>query len=58
MIKAIIIDDEKSAITSIELAIKEYCPEVEVVGTANKAMDGIKEIQMKNPDLVFFLFVL
>ncbi len=53
MIKAVIIDDEKSAITSIELALKEYCPGVEVVGSANKAIDGIKEIQSKNPDLVF-----
>jgi two-component system LytT family response regulator len=53
MIKAIIIDDEKSAVTSIELTLKEYCPSVEVVGKAYSAKDGIKEIETKMPDLVF-----
>ncbi len=53
MIKAIIIDDEKSAVTSIELALKEYCPTVELVGKAFNAKDGLKEIETKKPDLVF-----
>ena len=53
MIKAVIIDDEKSAVISIELALKEYCPMVEVVGKSLSAKDGIKEIETKKPDLVF-----
>ena len=53
MIKAVIIDDEKSAVISIELALKEYCPTVEVVGKSFSAKDGIKEIETKKPDLVF-----
>ncbi len=53
MIKAVIIDDEKSAAISIELALKEYCPTVEVVGKSNSAKEGIKEIETKKPDLVF-----
>jgi two-component system LytT family response regulator len=53
MIKVVIIDDEKSAVTSIELSLKEYCPSVEVVGKSYSAKDGIKEIETKNPDLVF-----
>ena len=53
MLKAIIIDDEKNAVTAMEIAIKEYCPEVEIIGTAQSAKDGIKEIQNKNPDIVF-----
>ncbi len=53
MIKAVIIDDEKSAVISIELALKEYCPAVEVVGKSYSAKDGIKEIEEKKPDLVF-----
>ncbi len=53
MIKAIIIDDEKSAVISIELALKEYCPTVEVIGKAYSAKEGIKEIETKKPDLVF-----
>ncbi len=53
MIKAVIIDDEKNAVTALEIAVKEFCPEVEIIGTALSAKDGIKEIQNKNPDLVF-----
>lgn len=53
MLRAVIIDDEKNAVTAMEIAIKEYCPGVEIVGTALSAKDGIKEIQNKNPDLVF-----
>lgn len=53
MIRAIIIDDEKSAVTSIELSLKEYCLDVEIVGVAYKALEGIKEIELKKPDLVF-----
>src|ERR1035437_723055 len=53
MIKAVVIDDEKSAVTSITLALKEYCVGVEVVGTANSASEGIKEIKNKKPNLVF-----
>lgn len=51
--KAIIIDDEKDAVISIEIALREYCPSVEVVGTANSSRDGIAEIEAKQPDLVF-----
>jgi len=53
MIKAIIIDDEKSAVISIELALKEYCPTVEVVGKSYNAKDAIKEIENQKPDLIF-----
>jgi two-component system, LytTR family, response regulator len=53
MIKTIIIDDEKNAVKGLETAINEYCPEVEIIGTAFSPIEGIKEIQNKNPDLVF-----
>ena len=53
MIKTIIIDDEKNAVKALEVALKEFCPQTEIVGMAYSALDGIKEIQMKNPDLVF-----
>ncbi len=53
MIKAIIIDDEKKAVKALEVALKEYCPDVEVIGIATSPVEGIREIQQKNPDLVF-----
>ncbi|HYG51888.1 MAG TPA: LytTR family DNA-binding domain-containing protein [Flavobacteriales bacterium] len=51
--KAVVIDDEKNAVISIEIALKDFCPEVEVVGTAVSAKAGIEEIRNKKPDLVF-----
>ena len=53
MLKVVIVDDEKSGVIALELSLKEFCPDVEVVGVAYSALDGIKEIQLKKPDLVF-----
>lgn len=53
MIKTILIDDESKAIKAMEIALKDYCPDVLVYGTASSAMDGIRLIQKENPDLVF-----
>lgn len=53
MIKAVIIDDETSAIHNLNKIIKNYCTKVEVVGTANGVVDGIKLIHNLAPDLVF-----
>lgn len=53
MLKVVIVDDEKSGVTALELSLKEFCPEVEVVGKAYSAIEGVKEIQSKKPDLVF-----
>ena len=50
--KAIIIDDELDAIKSLTLMAEEYC-NIEVIGTAQTALEGIKLIQKSNPDLVF-----
>jgi two-component system, LytTR family, response regulator len=51
--KAVIIDDEKNAVISIEIALKEYCPGIEVVGTTTSSGEGIALIREKKPDLVF-----
>ncbi len=53
MIKVVIIDDEKDAVKSVELIIKEYCPSVQVVGKGYSASEGRKEILKHQPDLVF-----
>jgi two-component system LytT family response regulator len=52
MLRTVIIDDEAKAIKALELIIKEYCLELEVVGTAQTVIDGIKIIQSLKPDLV------
>jgi len=52
-LRTIIIDDEPDAVNFIHSIVKEYCPKLEVVGTAHSARDGSKLIIDKNPDLVF-----
>lgn len=52
-LKVAIIDDEPDAITSIELIIKEFCKNVEVVATANLIDKGWDKIKETEPDLVF-----
>lgn len=53
MISAIIIEDEARNRNTLELLLKEYCPEVEVVGLAEDVLSGVKVIQKEQPDLVF-----
>ncbi|MFH2096904.1 MAG: LytTR family DNA-binding domain-containing protein [Bacteroidota bacterium] len=51
--KAVIIDDELKAIKSIEYIVKEYCHNIQIVGTAESAEEGIAVIRETNPDIVF-----
>jgi two-component system LytT family response regulator len=51
--KAVVIDDEdKSRQTTVHM-LKEYCPEIEVVGEASSGPEGKKLILEKKPDVVF-----
>jgi two-component system, LytTR family, response regulator len=52
MIKTVVIDDEQDAVDFLCGALRMYCPEVDVVGSATNITDGHKEISTKNPDLV------
>jgi len=51
--KAIIIDDEQHCITTLRWNLKEYCPNVKVVATAQNGSEGIFLINHHRPDLVF-----
>jgi len=50
---AVIIDDEQRAISILEMIVKEYCKQINIVGTALSVSNGIKIIKELNPDLVF-----
>ncbi len=52
MQKAIIIDDERLARNELRKLLQEF-PEVEVIGEAANATEGIEKIESLNPDLVF-----
>jgi two-component system LytT family response regulator len=53
MLRAVIIDDESDAVQFIESLVTEYCEEVEVVGKAYSAREGVDVIRDSVPDLVF-----
>src|SRR3954469_10540986 len=52
MHKAIIIDDERLARNELKKLLQEF-PEVEVIGEAANANEGIDKIESLSPDLVF-----
>jgi two-component system, LytTR family, response regulator len=52
-IKAIIIDDEERARNSLSALLKEFCPNVTIIGTAANVPEGVLAINKLRPDLVF-----
>lgn len=54
MIRAIIIDDEPSAVNVLSMLLNKKCREVvEVIATSNSPLEGKKLIESLSPDLVF-----
>ncbi len=51
--RAIIIDDEKNAIASLEMELKEITPEIEIIGTADSVKSGIELLKKKTPNILF-----
>ena len=49
----LIVDDEQDAVNFISSLIREYCPRLEIIGTAASAKEGVKIILEHQPDLVF-----
>jgi two-component system, LytTR family, response regulator len=52
-IRTVIVDDEADAVNFIRSIIGEYCPDLEIVGVANSAGEGVQMILKHHPDLVF-----
>src|SRR5688572_24693790 len=53
MIKAIIIDDEPNSRNALSKMVQNYCPDVQVVASADSVATGISAIKEHKPDLVF-----
>ena len=53
MISTILIDDEQDSLQSLELDIKAYCPQINVLTTCQYPEQGIKMIKSLQPDLIF-----
>lgn len=52
MKKVLLVDDERLARSELKRLLKDF-PEIEVVGEASNADEGIEKIEALNPDLVF-----
>lgn len=51
--KAVIVDDEPDAVNFIKSIIADHLPQVEVVGFAHSAKDGVSVIINSQPEIVF-----
>ncbi|HRD38758.1 MAG TPA: response regulator, partial [Bacteroidia bacterium] len=52
-IRAIIIDDEERAKTSLKLLLNEYCKNIDVVGLYSNVPEGVLAINKHKPKIVF-----
>ena len=52
-IKSIIVDDEKHGRENLAGILKQYCPEIDLMGEANSVESAISLVQEFNPDLIF-----
>ncbi|MBN2613722.1 MAG: response regulator transcription factor [Bacteroidales bacterium] len=53
MINVVIIDDEPDSISFLGSLLREFCPNVNISGTADNVVHALREIEDKKPDLVF-----
>ncbi len=53
MIRALIIDDERSNQITLENMIRNFCEGIEIVATLNSVEEGVKAINIHQPDLIF-----
>ena len=53
ILRAILVDDELSSLQNLQSKLVEFCPDVEVVATAQKPEDAILFIRQHKPDVIF-----
>lgn len=53
MLTAIIIDDETSSRNSLRQKLTKHCPEITITGECESGEEGVKDIEQKNPDIIF-----
>lgn len=51
--KAIIVDDEPANVKNLTILLNKYCPQVEILSTANNNQDAFSLFELDKPDLIF-----
>lgn len=52
-IKAILVDDERSARDVLESLLSRFCPSVEILEKHENLPDAVRAVKLRNPDIVF-----
>jgi two-component system, LytTR family, response regulator len=52
-LKAVLIDDDESNLSSLSEKLTKHCPEINIVGQCDNAIKGIEIIDSVHPDIVF-----
>ncbi len=52
-ITAILVDDEPSSLENLEQKIRQFCPELKIVGAVEQPSEAIFLIRHHNPDVIF-----
>lgn len=53
MLRAVLIDDDESNLSSLSEKLSKHCQQVEIISRCDNADDGMKVIENLNPDIVF-----
>lgn len=51
--KAIIVEDMPQALAALKADLETYCPEVEIIGTADSVVSAAKLLRQQQPDVLF-----
>ncbi len=52
-IKAVLVEDEQAALAALDNYLKKFCPQVQVIGTAQNSKEAISVLHELQPELVF-----
>ncbi len=53
LIQAVLVDDEDNSLEALGILLERYCPDVEVIGTAQSVEAAVETIDELKPELVF-----
>lgn len=52
-LKAILIDDELPSLQNLQQKLEEFCPDIQIIATAQKPEEAIRLIESHQPDVIF-----
>ncbi len=53
LLTAVLVDDEKKSLDTLDYMLREYCPQVSVLQKFSSSVEALKKIPDLNPDVIF-----